>query len=81
MNNKYEDYIPMDFSRNSSNSMSEMIIYDATRDDMDTSGKTPESVKYLQDSRTFLKSEVLFCYEFMKRKGILEEYRKFRNSF
>lgn len=37
-----------------------------------------KSIDYLNTSRITLINEVLTCYQFMKEKGLLEAYHKYR---
>lgn len=76
----YNDYFPIDFDCPDNNDMMDMMLFDYTRTDFDTSGKTPESIKYLRDSKAFLTNELYVCYEFMKEKGLLKEYQHYRNG-
>ena len=76
MFDKYEDF----FELNSENSTSiDNMIFDATRKDLSYDDES-EQLRYLNNSKAILTSELFTCYYFLKQKNLLEEYQKKRNG-
>ena len=55
------------------------LIYEATRTDL-VIDDLNEKIKFLETSKTTLKNELFTCYYYLKEKGLLDEYHKYRNG-
>lgn len=69
----YEDYFKPEESFNHMDSM----ISDAMRSDI-LFKNDDEMVEYLKRSKSILRDETLTCYQFLKEKGLLQEYHRYR---
>ncbi len=73
----YEDYFKPEndeiFTRMDS------MISDAMRNDIRFKNDD-EMVEYLKRSKSILRDETLTCYQFLKEKGLLQEYHRYRDG-
>lgn len=76
MFDKYEDFFKLDFENNTP---VDNLIFDATRKDLSYDDES-EQLRYLNNSKAILTSELFTCYYFLKQKNLLEEYHKYRNG-
>lgn len=74
---EYRDYF--DNAHISGNVLMDEFVEEAMRNDIKIS-VSQKSIDYLNTSRITLKNEVLTCYQFMKEKGLLETYHKYRDG-
>lgn len=75
---KYYDYFKEELHEPDHITMDEFIA-EAMRTDIKF--RTPtEEVCFLQHSRITLKNELLTCYEYLRQKGLLEQYHAYRDG-
>lgn len=74
----YEDYFEIEHSNNPDGGITmDEFIAGAMRTDIKYD-VTAEAINHLCSVRHILKDEILTCYQFLKEKGLLQEYHDYR---
>ncbi len=75
---KYTDYFPVTQHVDGEISMDEFIA-EATRKDLKFETDI-DKLKYMETSRVTLINELFTCYEFLKERNMLQQYKKYRDG-